>query len=226
MVEVGVGEQDRVELRRVVSEGDPVAHGFVGAALEHAAIDEDPRPVSGQEELGAGHGRAAPRNCNSMVMSWSVPPSGGRRAGARAYHRWVRDRWRPTTFLPRLPGLLIGLCAFGRHRPDGSIGLGLGPWEAFHQGLGDHLGVPLGTVGVALGIPILVLWWPLGERRASHPAQRLLIGTATNVGLAVLPFASGVLFQLAELLAGIVVIAIGSGSTLPPTSDPGRATGS
>jgi uncharacterized membrane protein YczE len=139
----------------------------------------------------------------------------------------VRDRWRPATFLPRLPGLLIGLCTFGSGIAlMARSGLGLGPWEAFHQGLGDHLGVPLGTVGVALGIPILALWWPLGERPGIGTLLNvLLIGTATNVGLAVLPPASGVLAQLAELLAGIVVFAIGSGLYLAADLGPGPRDG-
>jgi len=44
MVEMGVGQQDGVELLRVVRERDPVADRFVGAALEHPAVDEDLRP--------------------------------------------------------------------------------------------------------------------------------------------------------------------------------------
>ena len=59
MVEVGVGQDDRVEVRRVEAERDPVADRLVGAALEHPAIDQDPRPVGLDQELGAGDGRGA-----------------------------------------------------------------------------------------------------------------------------------------------------------------------
>ena len=51
-----MGQEYRVEGLRVVGERDPVADRFVGAALEHPAVDEDPRPVGRQEELGAGDG--------------------------------------------------------------------------------------------------------------------------------------------------------------------------
>jgi uncharacterized membrane protein YczE len=54
-------------------------------------------------------------------------------------------------------------------------GLGLGPWEMFHQGIGRHASLELGTVSILVGIPILVLWWPLGERPG--------IGTLLNVAL-------------------------------------------
>ena len=45
VVEVGVGQHDGVELRGVEPERDPVADGLVGAALEHAAVDEDAGPL-------------------------------------------------------------------------------------------------------------------------------------------------------------------------------------
>ena len=54
-------------------------------------------------------------------------------------------------------------------------GLGLGPWEALNQGIARQLGLEIGTVSILLGIPILALWWPLGERPG--------IGTVLNVVL-------------------------------------------
>jgi uncharacterized membrane protein YczE len=153
--------------------------------------------------------------------------SAGRCAGVRAYHPAMRERWRPATFLPRLPGLLAGLVTFGIGIAlMARSGLGLGPWEALHQGIGNHLGVPLGTISVALGIPILALWWPLGERPGIGTVINvLLIGTSTNAGLAVLPAATAVVAQLAELLAGILVIAIGTGLYLAADLGPGPRDG-
>ena len=43
MVEVGVGQDDGIELARVEPERHPVADRFVRAALEHPAIDQDLR---------------------------------------------------------------------------------------------------------------------------------------------------------------------------------------
>ena len=41
---------------------------------------------------------------------------------------------------------------------------------------------------IVLGIPILLLWWPLGERPGIGTLLNVaVIGTATNVGLAFLP---------------------------------------
>lgn len=148
--------------------------------------------------------------------------------GARGpYHRAMRERWQPAVILPRLPGLLAGLVTFGIGIACmARSGLGLAPWEAFHQGFGNHLGVPLGTISIALGIPILLLWLPLGERPGIGTLLNvLLIGSSSNVGLVLLPAASGVPLQLVELLAGIVIIAIGSGLYLASDLGPGPRDG-
>jgi uncharacterized membrane protein YczE len=115
--------------------------------------------------------------------------------------------------LRRLPGLLVGLILFGFGIAlMAEAGLGLGPWEAFHQGLGRLTGHEIGTISVLLGIPILLLWWPLGERPGIGTLLNVvLIGTATNVGIALLPAADGVGIQLAMMLVGLVTIGIGSG---------------
>ena len=56
MVEVRMGQHDRVELRRIEPERDPVPDRLVGAALEHPTIDQDLRSIGGDEELRAGDG--------------------------------------------------------------------------------------------------------------------------------------------------------------------------
>jgi uncharacterized membrane protein YczE len=113
----------------------------------------------------------------------------------------------------RMPGLLVGLILFGFGIAlMAEAGLGLGPWEAFHQGLGRLTGHEIGTISVLLGIPILLLWWPLGERPGIGTLLNVvLIGTATNVGIALLPTANAVDIQLAMMLGGLVTIGIGSG---------------
>jgi uncharacterized membrane protein YczE len=113
----------------------------------------------------------------------------------------------------RLPGLIVGLLFFGFGIAlMAEAGLGLGPWEAFHQGLGGLSGHEIGTISVLLGIPILLLWWPLGERPGIGTLLNVvLIGSATNVGIMLLPTGVGVGLQLAMMLAGLVTIGIGSG---------------
>ena len=71
----------------------------------------------------------------------------------------MRDRWFSRAVIPRLPRLLVGLVIFGVGIAlMAQAGLGLGPWEAFHQGISRRSGLQLGTVSILLGVPILALW--------------------------------------------------------------------
>ena len=91
-------------------------------------------------------------------------------------------------------------------------GLGLGPWESLNQGISFHVGLPIGTISILLGVPILGLWLPLGERIGVGTLLNVVcIGTVTNLSLLFLPRFSVLLLQLAQMALGIVVIGIGSG---------------
>lgn len=105
-------------------------------------------------------------------------------------------------------------------------GLGLGPWEAFNQGIQFRTGVPMGTISILLGIPILALWWPLGQRPGIGTLINvLLIGSATNAGNAVLPTQVEPPLQLLQMLAGVAVIGVGSGLYLAADLGPGPRDG-
>ena len=71
-------------------------------------------------------------------------------------------------------------------------GLGLGPWEVFHQGIAYLTGLQLGTVSILVGIPVLAAWYPLGERPGVGTILNIaIIGTATNVAMDLIPAAAG-----------------------------------
>jgi uncharacterized membrane protein YczE len=128
---------------------------------------------------------------------------------------------------PRLPGLLAGLALFGLGIAFMvQAGLGLGPWEAFHQGIARLTGISIGTISILVGIPILALWWPLGERPGIGTlANVVVIGGVTNVVLAVLPTPSGVVLQLAMMFGGVVTIGLASGLYLAADLGPGPRDG-
>lgn len=139
----------------------------------------------------------------------------------------MRERFDLRAALPRLPGLLVGLVLFGVG--IGMMvesGLGLGPWEALHQGLADQLGLEIGTVSILLGIPILLLWWPLGERPGLGTLLNVvLIGAATNWAIAVIPTADTVPTQLLLMVGGVLVIGLGSATYLSADLGPGPRDG-
>jgi uncharacterized membrane protein YczE len=104
--------------------------------------------------------------------------------------------------------------------------IGLGPWEVFHQGIARVTGLQLGTVSILVGIPVLALWYPLGERPGVGTVLNIaLIGTATNVGMSVIPAAEGLPAQLAMMLGGVTTIAVGSGLYLASDLGPGPRDG-
>jgi uncharacterized membrane protein YczE len=137
------------------------------------------------------------------------------------------SRWSPAVVLPRLPKLVLGLVVFGLGialmvQAD----MGLSPWEVFHQGISRLTGIPLGTVSILVGIPILAAWWPLRERPGVGTVLNiLLIGTATNIGMSLIPAPDPVPARLAMMLAGVAVIAVGSGLYLASDLGPGPRDG-
>jgi uncharacterized membrane protein YczE len=139
----------------------------------------------------------------------------------------VRERFLSPAILPRLPGLLAGLLTFGLGISlMVEAGLGLGPWEALHQGISVRTGIPIGTVSILLGIPILALWWPLGQRPGIGTLINVaIIGTATNVGNLLIPTQHELPAQVAMMLAGVVVIGLGSGLYLSADLGPGPRDG-
>ena len=140
----------------------------------------------------------------------------------------MRERWQPAVILRRLPGLLAGLVTFG-------IGIALhGPIRDSDSGRGRRSTRGSATTSACRSgrsasrsaSRSSLLWLPLGERPGIGTLLNvLLIGSSTNVGLVVLPAPSEVPLQLLELLAGIVIIAIGSGLYLAADLGPGPRDG-
>ncbi|HEY3342398.1 MAG TPA: YitT family protein [Anaerolineae bacterium] len=105
-------------------------------------------------------------------------------------------------------------------------GLGLSPWESLHQGISFHVGLPIGTISILLGVPILVLWLPLSERPGIGTVLNVVcIGLVTNISLPLLPRFNQLWLQLIQMLLGIVIIGIGSGLYLSSTLGAGPRDG-
>jgi len=114
--------------------------------------------------------------------------------------------------LQRWARLLVGLVCFG-------IGiafmkqseLGLSPWEVLHDGLAKISGLQIGTISIFLGVFILLLWIPIREKPGIGTILNILIvGSVTNLTLAILPTSSHILLQSFWLAAGLLTIGLGS----------------
>jgi uncharacterized membrane protein YczE len=133
-----------------------------------------------------------------------------------------RDR-----FAQRLARCVGGLALFGLGisliiRGD----LGLAPWDVFHQGVSDLLGVPIGTVIIATGVLLLLLWIPLHERPGLGTVLNALeIGIVVDLVLPRLPEVDHLAARFALMAGGIVIIAIGSGLYIGSGLGPGPRDG-
>ena len=124
-----------------------------------------------------------------------------------------RERWWSRSVARRLPKLVVGLVLFGVGIAVlAEAGLGLGSWEVLHQGIARQTGLELGTVSILLGAPILLAWWPLGERPGIGTVLNIvLIGLATNAALGVLTPPGELWLQLLMMAGGVLMIGVSSG---------------
>ena len=106
----------------------------------------------------------------------------------------------------RLGQLVLGLWLYGATMAlMVESGLGLDPWDVFHEGLTHHLPLTFGQVVILVGAVVLLLWVPLRQRPGIGTVLNvLLIGVAVDVTLAWLPTPDHVAVEVAFLLLGVV----------------------
>ncbi|WP_311209936.1 MULTISPECIES: hypothetical protein [unclassified Aeromicrobium] len=106
----------------------------------------------------------------------------------------------------RMVQLVIGLWLYGVTMALlVESGLGLDPWDVFHEGLTHHLPLTFGQVVILVGAVLLLLWVPLRQRPGIGTVLNVvLIGIAVDVTLALLPTPDALGVQVAFLLVGVV----------------------
>lgn len=104
--------------------------------------------------------------------------------------------------------------------------LGLDPWDVLHQGLAPRMGLSFGMTVNLIGALVLLLWWPLRQRPGIGTiANILIIGTAVDLSLAMLPTPGGLPAQAAWLMAGIALNGIAGGAYIGAGLGPGPRDG-
>jgi uncharacterized membrane protein YczE len=127
----------------------------------------------------------------------------------------------------RLVQLYVGLCLYGF---AGALQvrskLGLDPWDVFHQGIGHHAGLRIGTVVILVGAAVLLLWIPLRQWPGLGTVSNVvLIGLSMNWSLDLLPRSAPLGVRIGEMLSGIVLLAIATGMYIGATFGPGPRDG-
>ncbi|MDG4788735.1 hypothetical protein O7626_22890 [Micromonospora sp. WMMD1102] len=104
--------------------------------------------------------------------------------------------------------------------------LGLGPWDVFHQGLSERTGASLGTVTIAVGALVLLLWIPLRQRPGLGTVSNVVvIGLAVDLALALLPTVEALPARIAFLVAGITLNGMATGLYIGARLGPGPRDG-
>lgn len=141
--------------------------------------------------------------------------------------RWRSEgsRWRtgPGTFVV----LIVGLWLFGTGEAmlvDAT--LGNAPWTVFAQGIAVRTGITIGLATFATSVVVLLMWIPLREKPGlGTVANAIVIALALQVMIGVLPTPESVGWRLVQVVAGIVLVGIGSGLYLTTNLGPGPRDG-
>ncbi len=131
-------------------------------------------------------------------------------------------RWRR-----RLTQLYAGLLLYGLS--DGLLvlaGLGLDPWDVFHQGLARHSNLAIGTWAIIVGAAVLLLWVPLRQRPGLGTLSNVVvIGLVINLTLALVPAPAALPVRVALLLAAVALNGLATGAYIGAGLGPGPRDG-
>ncbi|MEV1330176.1 hypothetical protein AB0J20_11420 [Micromonospora costi] len=127
----------------------------------------------------------------------------------------------------RLTQLYVGLAFYGISMALMiRSNLGLNPWDVFHQGLSERTGLSFGTVTIAVGAVVLLLWIPLRQRPGIGTVSNVVvIGLVVDATLALLPAGGPLWARIGLLVAGIVGNGAATGLYLGARLGPGPRDG-
>ena len=141
---------------------------------------------------------------------------------------WSADD--PWTLKPRFSTmilLIVGLIIFGAG--DAvliSARLGNTPWTVLAEGIAENLGWSIGESTFFVSFMVLLLWIPLKEKPGIGTIlNAILIAATIEFLLPILPTPETFSLQIIQVLAGIVLVAIGSGLYLTANLGPGPRDG-
>src|SRR6185369_12591737 len=127
--------------------------------------------------------------------------------------------------------LLVGLSGYGFSMAVMvRAGLGLDPWDVFHQGLSRHTGMTIGVASAVVGVAVLLAWIPLRNRPGiGSVANVIVIAVTVDASLALLPTPSALPVRVALMLGAVLLNAVSTvlyiGAGLGPGPRDGLMTG-
>src|SRR5436190_10151878 len=98
----------------------------------------------------------------------------------------------------RLAQLYAGLVLYGASMAlQIRAGLGLDPWDVFHQGVSDKTGLSFGAIVIITGALVLLAWIPLRQKPGIGTISNVVVlGVVVDITLALLGDVHGFALQL------------------------------
>jgi len=127
----------------------------------------------------------------------------------------------------RLVQLYAGLVLYGLSSSLLVLsGLGLDPWDVFHQGLSRTFGLAIGTWAILVGLVVLLLWIPLRQRPGLGTVSNVvLIGLTMNVVLGHVHAPHALSIRVVCLVCGVFLNGVATGMYIGAGFGPGPRDG-
>ena len=105
-------------------------------------------------------------------------------------------------------------------------GLGLDPWDVFHQGLSRTFGLAIGTWAIVVGVVVLLLWIPLHQRPGIGTVSNVvLVGLTMNAVLGHVHAPHGIAARIVCLVSGVFLNGVATGAYIGAGLGPGPRDG-
>ncbi|MGH2977046.1 MAG: YczE/YyaS/YitT family protein [Gaiellaceae bacterium] len=105
-------------------------------------------------------------------------------------------------------------------------GLGLDPWDVFHQGLSRTFGLAIGTWAIIVGVLVLLLWIPLRQRPGIGTVSNvILVGLTMDVVLGHVSPPHAMAARIACLVCGVLLNGVATGAYIGAGLGPGPRDG-
>ena len=133
----------------------------------------------------------------------------------------------PVLLLRRLTQLYAGLVLFGVS--DAMLllaGLGVDPWDVFHQGLSRRFGLGVGTWAVIIGAVVLLAWIPLRQRPGLGTLSNVVVvGSVIDLVMDLVPAPHGLLVRVVVMASGVFLNGVATGAYIGAGLGPGPRDG-
>ena len=136
----------------------------------------------------------------------------------------------PLSLRPQLATFIylnIGLALFGLGESLLiASGAGVSPWTVLAQGIAGRASWSIGFTTFIVSIFVLLFWLPLRQKPGMGTIlNAVVIALVIDLSLPVLPYPESFAAQLVQVVAGVLIVGIGSGIYLTANLGPGPRDG-